>query len=216
MPIALRQGKVKVRLPSPPSPVTPDHPVPVVVNPDASHSFAAPDNDGHAAHGQRDHGGSPDSAVRPRAAPRAGRWGHSRRHNRSGRDRSSCRPVPERGNERTETGGPNAPTPAPAGMDDIRKEWNTAPAFVPSTVWARRRSATWQLRSAPCRPRQIRRFLSFAENNLQRAFRRARGACGYVDNARALPTYPQATTATARNSKIENRIAPAHRQTTTP
>jgi hypothetical protein len=91
MPIALRQGKVKVRLLSPSSPVTPDHPVAVVVNPDASHSFAAPDSDGHAAHGKRDHGGSFGSAVRPRAVPRAGRFGHSRRYNRSGRDRSSCR-----------------------------------------------------------------------------------------------------------------------------
>jgi hypothetical protein len=34
MPIALRQGKVKVRLLSPPSPVAPNHPVAAVVNPD--------------------------------------------------------------------------------------------------------------------------------------------------------------------------------------
>jgi hypothetical protein len=33
MPIALRQGKVKVRLPSPPSLAAPDHPVAAVVNP---------------------------------------------------------------------------------------------------------------------------------------------------------------------------------------
>jgi hypothetical protein len=91
MPIALRQGKVKVRLPSPPSPAARDHPVAAVVNPDASHSFAAPDSDGHAAHGPRGHGGSFGSVVRPRAAARAGRSGHSRRHNRSGRDRNSCR-----------------------------------------------------------------------------------------------------------------------------
>ena len=68
-----RQGKVKATcLRSPPSPMTPDHPVAVVVNPDASHSFAARDSDGHAAHGQRDRGGSFGSAVRPRVAARAG------------------------------------------------------------------------------------------------------------------------------------------------
>jgi hypothetical protein len=105
MPIALRQGKVKVRLPSPPSPAAPDHPVAAVVNPDASHSFAAPDSDGHAAHGPRGHGGSFGSVVRPRAAARAGRSGHSRRHNRFGRDRSSCRSALECGNGHTERNG---------------------------------------------------------------------------------------------------------------
>src|SRR5580693_2234102 len=61
--------------------------------------------DGHGAHGQRDRGGSFGSAVRPRVAARAGRFGHSRRHNRSGRDRSSYRSALERGNGHTERNG---------------------------------------------------------------------------------------------------------------
>ena len=108
MPVALERhhGKVKATCPrSPPSPMTPDHLVAVVVNPDASHSFAAPDGDGHGAHGPRDRGGSFGSAVRPRVAARAGRFGHSRRHNRSGRDRSSYRSALERGNGHTERNG---------------------------------------------------------------------------------------------------------------
>jgi hypothetical protein len=67
--------------------------------------IAAPDGDGHGAHGQRDRGGSFGSAVRPRVAARAGRFGHSRRHNRSGRDRSSYRSALERGNGHAERNG---------------------------------------------------------------------------------------------------------------
>ena len=91
MSIALRQGKMKVRLPSLPSPVTPNHPAAVAVNPDASHSFAAPDSYGHARHERRGRGGLLGSAVRPRVAFRAAPVRHSHQHNRSGRDRSSCR-----------------------------------------------------------------------------------------------------------------------------
>jgi hypothetical protein len=87
-----RQGKVKVTcLRSPPSPVTANHPVAVAVNLDASHSFAARDSDAHARHGRGGRGGSFGSAVRPRVAARAAPVRHSRRHNRSDRDRSSYR-----------------------------------------------------------------------------------------------------------------------------
>src|SRR5215831_7875558 len=82
MPIALRQGKVKVRLPSPPSPVTPDHPVAMVVNPDASHSFAVPDSDGPVPHEPGARGGSSGSADRRLAGRDIGPPAHSRRHNR--------------------------------------------------------------------------------------------------------------------------------------
>src|ERR1700688_3383546 len=55
---------------------------------------------------------------------------------------------------------------------------------------ARRRSATWRFRSAPCLP--IRQVVTaqlcarFTSSHLRRT-----PTCGYVDNASALPTYPQ-------------------------
>jgi hypothetical protein len=89
MSIALRQGKVKVRLLSPPSPVTPNHLVAVVVNPDASRSFAGCASDGPVPHGPGARGGSSGSADRRRAGRNIGPPAHSRRHNRSDRGRSS-------------------------------------------------------------------------------------------------------------------------------
>jgi hypothetical protein len=57
---------------------------------------------------------------------------------------------------------------------------------------ARRRSETWPLRSAPCRPRQSAKFLPHAKQVAQgRNLPRAQ-ACGFVDNTRVLPTTPQA------------------------
>src|ERR1700746_1259214 len=61
-PIALRQGKVKIRLPSPPSPAAPNQPVAVVVNPDASRCFAGRASDGPVPHGPGARGGSSGSA----------------------------------------------------------------------------------------------------------------------------------------------------------
>ena len=60
-------------------------------------------------------------------------------------------------------------------------------------VGARRRYETWQLRSAPCLSQSTQQVaptqcvLATPKSRARRAM-----ACGYVDNARALPTYPQA------------------------
>jgi hypothetical protein len=89
MSIALRQGKV--RLLSPPSPATPNHPVAVVVNSDASRSFAGRASDGPVPHGPGAHGGSSGSADRRHAGRDIEPPAHSRRHNRSDRGRSSCK-----------------------------------------------------------------------------------------------------------------------------
>src|SRR5258708_15942107 len=109
MSIALNQGKMKFRLPSPPSPVTPNHPAAVAVNPDASHSFAAPDSYGHARHERRGRGGSFGSAVRPRVAPRAPPVRHSRQHNRSGPDPSHLTLPLQHRNRPTTTNRPPFP-----------------------------------------------------------------------------------------------------------
>jgi hypothetical protein len=91
MPIALRQEKVKVRLPSPPSPVAPNHPAAVVVNPDASRCFAERASDVPVPHGPGARGGWSGSADRRHAGRDIGPPAHSRRHNRSDRGRSSCK-----------------------------------------------------------------------------------------------------------------------------
>jgi len=57
---------------------------------------------------------------------------------------------------------------------------------------ARRRSETWPLRSAPCRPRQSARFLPRAKQVAHGRNPPRAQACGFVDNTRVLPTNPQA------------------------
>jgi hypothetical protein len=49
---------------------------------------------------------------------------------------------------------------------------------------ARRRSETWPLRSAPCRPRQSARFLPRANQVAQGRNSPRAQACGFVDNAK--------------------------------
>ena len=49
---------------------------------------------------------------------------------------------------------------------------------------ARRRSETWPLRSAPCRPRQSGKFLPRAKQVAQAAISVRAKACGFVDNAK--------------------------------
>ena len=69
---------------------------------------------------------------------------------------------------------------------------------------ARRRSETWPLRSAPCRPRQSDRFLPRAKQVAQAAILRARVSlwiCG--QRQEALPTNPQAPTAAAASLNLE-------------
>jgi hypothetical protein len=60
---------------------------------------------------------------------------------------------------------------------------------------ARRRSGTWRFRSAPCLPIGGLSPRQSASDARRHAARHAH-ACGYVDNARALPTYPQAQQST--------------------
>jgi len=57
---------------------------------------------------------------------------------------------------------------------------------------ARRRSETWPLRSAPCRPRQSDRFLPRVEQAAQGRNPPRPQACGFVDNTKVLPTTPTA------------------------
>ena len=62
-------------------------------------------------------------------------------------------------------------------------------------------SQTWPFRSAPCLPIQQVRHRAIVRSATAAALRpRAQHekACGYVDNARALPTSPQATAKTAK------------------
>jgi hypothetical protein len=70
---------------------------------------------------------------------------------------------------------------------------------------ARRRTRAWQFRSAPCLP--IGRLSSHhcaldIRRSAPRPSVRRRQACGYVDNASALPTYPQAQQTTV-STKVD-------------
>jgi hypothetical protein len=115
------------------------------VNRDASLFCLAPDNDLVARHGGvalPDYSGS---AGRRTAANGAGPVGHSLRHNKSGRGRSSCRSAPASDSPRKGTAalisrryGRNRDR----HMDDRRDCRDTAPACVPSTCGARRRCGT--------------------------------------------------------------------------
>jgi len=83
---------------------------------------------------------------------------------------------------------------------------------------ARRRSETWPLRSAPCRPRQSARFLPRAKQVAQGRNPPRAQACGFVDNTKVLPTIPQAQQQPQTNSIIwrsvpsGQRPGPPHRQ----
>jgi len=168
----------------------------VAGNPDASRSFAGRASDAPEPRELADRDGSSGSADRPRAGRDIPPPVHIRRRNRSGRGRSNCRSVPERGNAHTGTGGLALP-PAQARphMDDVGNAWNNAPACVLGTVWGTASNGTWRFRSAPClligrlSPRQ-------SASDARRHVARRAHACGYVDNARALPTYPQAQQST--------------------
>ena len=157
----------------------------------ASRSFAGRDNDWPARHGSGGHDGSPDSVGRQRAEPRAAPSAHSLVHNKFGHDRSGCRPALERGTARTETAGPSL-FPVRVAMDDIRREWNTAPAFVPSTVWGTAPNCDWLLRSAPCRPRQIRALLIACSpafrSGCNSCARRGLWICGQRKSVAHIPT----------------------------
>jgi hypothetical protein len=127
---------------------------------------------------------------------------HSRGRTRSGRGRSSCRSAPERGNGHIRTAGLALP-PAQARphMDGVGNAWNNAPACVLGTVWGTASIRTWRFRSAPCLPIGRSSPRQSASDARRHAARRAH-ACGYVDNARALPTYPQAQQSTTNINLI--------------
>jgi hypothetical protein len=72
-------------------PLTANHPVALVVNPDASRFFAVAGNGGLATHGRCDRGGSFDSVGPRRVVPDAALPAHSHRRSKSGHDRNNCR-----------------------------------------------------------------------------------------------------------------------------
>ena len=83
-------------------------------------------------------------------------------------------------------------------------QWNTAPACVLSTVWgtASIRDLAVEVGVVPASP--IRQLITTPLcGSMRTSIPRAASACGYVDNARALPTSPQAgTTADSFNAMI--------------
>ena len=180
-----RRGKLTVAcLRSPPRSPSPNHPSDVAGNPDASRCFVGRDSDRPAPHGSPDRGGWPDSAARPRAGRRAAPSVHNLVRSKSGRDHSGCRRKPELGSARTET----------AGRRRRRRQQRTwtrsaMTGILPrhacsARCGARRRSETWPLRSAPCRPRQSGKFLPRAKQVAQAAISARAQACGFVDNAK--------------------------------
>jgi hypothetical protein len=165
-----RRGKLTVAcLRSPPRSPSPNHPRDVAGNPDASRCFVGRDSDRPAPHGSPDRGGSPGSAARPRAGPRAAPSVNNLARSKSGHGRSGCRPAPEPGSARTETVGQSSPPQATAHMDAIGNDWNTAPACVLSTVWgtASIRDLAVEVGAVPASP--IRRV--FTAPHAPRSFR---------------------------------------------
>ena len=175
-------------------------------NPDASRSFAGRASDAPVPHGPADRDGSSGSADRPRAGRDIAPPVHTRRRNRSDRGRSSCRSAPERGNAHTRIAGLALP-PAQARphMDGVGNAWNNAPACVLGTVWGTASIRTWRFRSAPCLPIGRLSPRQSASDARRHAARHAH-ACGYVDNARALPTYPQAQQSTTSINLISEGL----------
>jgi hypothetical protein len=124
------------------------------VNPDASLFCRAPGSglvERRGGVALSDHSGS---AVRHTEASSAGRAGRSLRHNKSGRDRSSCRSQPAAGSPRRGTAALTLPRHGtPTRLVDERHDCqDIGPAYVPSTVWSTASSLTAKFRSAPCLP----------------------------------------------------------------
>ena len=105
--------------------------------------------------------------------------------------------------------------PAPSAQEQPRRSFHRigcVPAWTASATGgilprhacsapcgARRRTRTWRFRSAPCLPIRQVVIAPLCPHTLRNtaAARAARGRpCGYVDNARALPTSPQAAATT--------------------
>ena len=192
-----------VCLRSPPRSPSPNHPRDVAGNPDASRCFVGRDSDRPAPHGSPDRGGSPGSAARPRAGPRAAPSVNNLARSKSGHGRSGCRPAPELGSARTETVGQSSPPQATAHMDAIGNDWNTAPACVLSTVWgtASIRDLAVEVGAVPASP--IRRVFTAPHAASAAAILRPRASlwiCGQHKRVAHKPTGP---TATADNLNVE-------------
>jgi hypothetical protein len=189
----------------PPHRPTQDHPE-AAVNPDASHSFAGRASACSASRGSCDHESTPGNAGRQRAAPRVAPPAHSRQHSKSARGRSSCRSAPASGSARTGTAARACPRlEPPPWMDGGRNGWNNAPACVLGTVWgtaSKPRLGRLGRRRA-CHPAGCHcAIVHSVSATALRPRARHEKACGYVDNARALPTSPQAAAKTAKPCMI--------------
>jgi hypothetical protein len=119
------------------------------VNRDASLFYRASGSDfvaRHAAAALPDRSGN---AGRRTEASRAGLAGRNPRHNKSGRDRSSCRSQPAAGSPRRGTAVPTLPRHgAPTRLVDERHDCqDIGPAYVPGTVWGTASSQTAKFRS---------------------------------------------------------------------
>jgi hypothetical protein len=124
------------------------------VNRDASLFYRASGSDfvaRHAAAALPDRSGN---AGRRTEASRAGLAGRNPRHNKSGRDRSSCRSQPAAGSPRRGTAALTLPRHGtPTRLVDERHDCqDIGPAYVPGTVWSTASSLTAKFRSAPCLP----------------------------------------------------------------
>jgi hypothetical protein len=124
------------------------------VNPDASLFCRAPGSglvERRGGVAPSDHSGS---AVRHTEASSAGLAGRSLRHNKSGRDHSSCRSQPAAGSPRRGTAALTLPRHGtPTRLVDERHDCqDIGPAYVPGTVWSTASSLTAKFRSAPCLP----------------------------------------------------------------
>jgi hypothetical protein len=195
-----RQRRLTVTgLRSPPRSPSPNHPRDVAGNPDASRCFVGRDSDRPAPHGSPDRGGSPGSAARPRAGPRAAPSVNSLARSKSGRGRSGCRPAPELGSARTETVGQSSPPRATAHMDAIGNDWNTAPACVLSTVWgtASIRDLAVEVGAVPASP--IRQILTARRPGCAGPQSSARASLWICGQGKSLAHKPTGPTADADN-----------------
>ena len=120
-----------------PSSLRSNHQSAAKVNPDASLSFAARDSRALAWHGCSDHGDSIGNSVRPRVAHCAETPRHILACSRSDRDRNRSRSVPGHGSAHKDRSGRlHEPLQLRhSDVDEIRRRWDTAPAFVLGTVW---------------------------------------------------------------------------------
>jgi hypothetical protein len=118
-----------------PHPAAQHHPEAHVVNPDASRSFVVRGDGQIALHASAARESCSDSVGRPLVAHTLAPLVHSRPHNKSGHGRSSCRPKPERGTEHIKTAAAERSAfQTTLDVDANGNEWNTAPAYVLSTV----------------------------------------------------------------------------------